>query len=135
MYWYFSLFFCSCRYNNESVFEEATDISIPSSTTITKDEYHDMGQDYVKILQLKLNEKSAKAIELSILKSSYFNSAIKSDSGIDASQQIKFQNVSGIWYRYQNGFKFHGNSNKNRDVILAEIDTVKMIGSFELSSD
>ncbi len=124
----------SCGTGNKSVFEENTDISIPSSAQIVKDEYQDMMQDYVRILHLKLNNKSKEAILLSVLKSVYFNSSVKSDSGVYASQKIQKGDQAGIWYRYQNGFRFLG-SYKEHDNIYVNIDTVKMIAEFEYFSD
>lgn len=56
----------SCRTSNKKVFEEFTNNNIPNTVKVTNDEYQDMEQDYVKILELQLDKKSKGDMQLSI---------------------------------------------------------------------
>jgi len=94
-----------------------------------------MEQDYVKLLELKLAQRSKADLELSVLKSKFFNSSIYSDNGIIESQQLCIDNKKGLWYRYKNGYFFTGSKNKGRDVIHISVDTIAMKAEFQYNPD
>jgi hypothetical protein len=125
----------SCRISNKEVFEEFTDIHIPNTTKVTNDEYQDMGPDYAKILELQLDKNSKNDLELSILKSKFFNSSIYSDKGIHEAQHLTIDSKKGLWYRTKNGYSFSGSADHMRDNVFAIVDTLAMTAKFEYSSD
>jgi hypothetical protein len=125
----------SCRISNKKVFEEFSDIHIPTTAKVFNDQYQVLGQDFVKILELKLDKISKADLELSILKSKFFNSAIYSDKGILESQQLTIDHKKGLWYRDKNGYSFYGSANNEKDIVTVTIDTLAMNAQFKFSAD
>ena len=122
--------------SNKKAFEEFTDINISSAAKVIQDEHQDMGQDYGKILALQLDDITKKDLELSVLKSKFFNASIYYDTNIvDEEKLIEFGNIQGLWYRDKTGYSFFGRTINSRDNITAKIDTTKMEAKFQYLSD
>ena len=127
--------FTSCGTGNRWRFEKFTDIDLPSSISIVKDEYQDMGPDFARILEVKLNNSSLAEMKTSIEKSKFFNPSFYSDNGVQESQLQKVGDIQGVWYRNKMGFSFLGRYDNKTCNIYVAIDTVAGTGKFEYLSD
>lgn len=93
------LFLVSCKSNYRMEFEKLTKINIPKDVVVTKQEYQDMNQDFAKKFEIKLNRTSLADLKLSILNSTYYNSAVFIDNGIIDSKLFQKAHENGLWYR------------------------------------
>jgi len=109
------------------------DIEIPNDIEIIKDEYQDMMQDYEIIYEFKLNEKSWKALSLSIRKSAYYNSKFVVNGAFEKKMFIDTLGNKAVWLKCKTGYRFC--NDWERDVYSAEIDTIRMIARFKESHD
>ncbi|WP_332736252.1 hypothetical protein [Flavihumibacter sp.] len=116
-------------------FEKLTKINIPKDVVVTKQEYLDMNQDFAKKFEIKLNRTSLADLKLSILNSTYYNSAVFIDNGIIDSKLFQKAHEKGLWYRDNNGYSFYGFINNGREVVIAKVDTLAMTAKFEYGSD
>jgi hypothetical protein len=131
-----SFYLLSCRQSNKDVFEEFTDITIPSSAEVIKDEYQDMGQNFGKVLELQLDPKSVLEIKLSISKSRFFNaSAFINNNVINPELMRSTKKKKGVWYREPKGYAFYGSTNDEREDVTATIDTAHRIAKFQYLAD
>jgi hypothetical protein len=126
----------ACNQSNKNVFEEFTDIKIPESVKVINDAYQDMGQDYGKVLELSLNIQSTSELELSVLKSTFFNSSIFINDNIISSELLySIGNRKGIWYRNKMGYAFFGSTLDEKENVTVSIDTVHKIAKFQYLAD
>ena len=124
---------CSTSYRKQ--FENLTDIEIPNSAIVTKQEYQDMKQDFSKLYEIKLDKFSIGNIKGSILKSMYYDSTVFNVNGVIESKTLRPGNVNGLWYHDSVGFSFYGMTTDMRGIIIAKIDSIAMTAKFEYGSD
>lgn len=117
------------------MFEKFTNVTVPNSATVKRDVYQDMSQDYIKILELKLDEKSKTELLFSIAKSKFFDPAVYSDTSFDEKQMIHVDDRQGLWYRTKSGYSFIGWTNNRRDNVNGVVDTIAKTVKFEYSAD
>ena len=103
---------------------------------MTNDKHEDIGLDYEKTLELRYDKKTWTEIELSILKSRFFDSSFYTDINVvNEHQLIAIGDTRGIWYRDKTGYSFFGLTNNNRDNITVKMDTTIMSAKFQYLAD
>gem|GEM_PF-2172793 len=129
-------FFTGCDKSNKTTFEEFADIRIPTSIKVFKDEYQDMGQDVGKVLEFQINDKSKSELELSVIKSLFFNSSAYIENNVINPELLHtIDNKKGVWYRTSNGYAFYGSTIDERSNVTANIDTLRKLVRFKYLFD
>ena len=123
----------SCDQKTEKYFEDVTDITIPASARVNRDEYRDMGQGHSQVLELNLEAVAKNELLHSILKSHYFKHIDTIINPLNPMPLIQHGKYKGLWYKQKNGFAFYGTTLNERDVITATFDSMERkmtFGSF-----
>ncbi len=107
----FSFLLGSCDNNQRTPsklrLESTGNIKLPSTFTVLKDEFQDMGQDYVLYYDLQFDISSMRSLTISIKKSRLYHadgsSAMYSDSIMN-----RKPNDFSVWYPISTGYEFNG---------------------------
>jgi hypothetical protein len=106
-----SLLLGSCANNQRTPskqrLESAADITLPTTLTVLKDEFQDMGQDYGIYYELKFDKTSTKQLTESIKSSRLYHPDGSSSMYADSLSKRKPNDYS-LWYPITDGFEFKG---------------------------
>lgn len=117
-------------------FEKNSHITIPSDVTIMKDEYEDMGSDYVINYTLRLPASSLKDFIKSIQQSDYYNEAVNPGQQIDDAMLKGKVGDKGVWHRSTQGYKFYKRiGGREYTEYTIDLDTTSRIASFGESAN
>jgi hypothetical protein len=136
IFFFFLLIFISCSYKSKKYFEGITDVTIPASAKVIRDEYNKMGSaGHAQVLEVKLEVDATHKLMQSIIKSHYYKQI---DTIIDPVGYVPFiqhGKYKGLWYKHKNGYAFHGRTLNDRDVITATFDSIENRASFGIFAD
>jgi len=95
-----------------------------------------MGQDVGKVLEFQINDKSKSELELSVIKSLFFNSSAYIENNVINPELLHtIDNKKGVWYRTSNGYAFYGSTIDERSNVTANIDTLRKLVRFKYLFD
>jgi hypothetical protein len=121
--------------SSKRTFENITDVTIPQSAKVIRDEYTNMGPGYAKVLELTLNLKDKNDLLYSIYKSHYFKLMDSIPNPRNVMPLIQHGKYKGLWYKQKDGFAFFGRTLNDRDVFTATFDSIENKASFGTFAD
>jgi hypothetical protein len=125
----------SCSQNSKQHFSEITNVTIPASAQIIRNEYNKMGTGYAQVLEVNLNENAANKLLESIVKSHYYKQIDTILNPLGHKPLIQHGKYKGLWYRQKDGYLFYGTTLNDRDVVTATFDSIKKKATFGIFTD
>ena len=125
----------SCSQNNRDYFGNITDVTIPASAIVTREEHNKMGPGYAKVLEVNLDADATNRLLISIEKSHYYKNIEPILTRSGPKPLIQYGQYKGLWYRQKNGYVFFGTTLNDRDVITATFDPTKKKATFGIFAD
>jgi hypothetical protein len=119
---------CNYRTSSQKRFSNILDIEIPKDAEILKDEYQDMGQDFVIVYELKLNKKQMTDLTHSIRNSKYYNPSAFITNYLQQDMFLGQGDLRAVWAKTDSGYLFQNDF--DRDSYSAKIDTVNLTAKF-----
>jgi hypothetical protein len=117
-------------------FEKNCHITIPGDATVMKDEYEDMGSDYVINYTLRLPASSLKDFIKSIQESDYYNGTVLLEQQTNDNILKGKVDDKGVWRRSIQGYKFYKRvGGREYTQYKIDLDTTSRIASFEESAN
>lgn len=125
----------SCNQESRKYFGDITDVTIPASAQVTRNEYRKMGQGHTQVLEVSLEAKANNKLLQSILQSHYFKYIDTIINPLNPMPLIQHGKYKGLWYKQKNGFAFYGTTLNERDVITATFDSIRKKATFGTFAD
>lgn len=113
-------------------FEKNSHIIIPAKAKILRDEYQDMGSDYVIYYTIKLPQSALDAFVISIKRSDYYNDTVSRQRATDYTMFKGKNGDKAVWRKSSQGYKFYKRIGEiNFTEYNIDLDTASGIGSFK----
>ncbi len=125
----------SCSQKSIQYFADITDVDIPASAKVLRDEYRKMGSGHSQVLELKLELDATSKLLRAIINSHYFKQIDTITDPISQQPLIQYGKYKGLWYKQKNGYAFYGTTLNDRDVVTATFDSVGRKATFGIFAD